>query len=188
MPRPLRYSINVSLDGCVDHAAEGFVLSPEQHQHAADWLASHDLALFGRVTFQLMEAWRPDDDGVLPDWIDAGLVPFAETIGALPKVVVSSTLEAPGWNTEVVDGSDLEATVRALKEQDGAGIGLGGVQLPLAVARLGLIDEVELVVHPVVVGHGPYLFAALPASLGLVQVDEVPLPGGVVARRFVPSP
>ena len=190
--RPLRYSINVSLDGCVDHADAGFVPGPEVHQHAADWLASNDVGLFGRVTFGLMEAWRPNDQGELDDWIEPWMVPFAETIGELDKVVVSTTLQDPGWNTVVVGGAGLdddglEALVRDLKEPDGAGIGLGGADLALQLARLGLIDEYQLVIHPVVAGHGPYLFAGLREPLGLTQVGRDELPGGVVALRYEPT-
>ena len=190
--RPLRYSINVSLDGCVDHAAAGFVPGPAVHQHAADWLARHDVLLFGRVTYQLMEAWRPDEQGQLDDWIEPWMVPFAETIGATPKIVVSTTLSAAGpkdlgWNTTADDGSDLEAMVRALKEQPGAGIGLGGVDLSLQLARLGLIDEYQVVVHPVLAGHGPYLFAGLDEPLRLTEVGRDELPDGVVALQYEPA-
>lgn len=183
----LRYSINVSLDGCVDHAAAGFTPGPAVHDHARDWIARHDLLLFGRVTYELMEAWRPDDRGELPGWIEPWMVPFAETIGRTRKVVVSTTRRDPGWSTEVVDGSALEASVRALKERSRAGIGLGGVRLPLQLARRGLIDEYQLVVHPVLTGHGPYLFAGLDAPLALVETGRDELPDGVVARRYRPA-
>ena len=100
--RPLRYSIDVSLDGCIDHASPAFRPGPEVHQHAAEWMARSDVALFGRVTYQLMEAWRPDEHGNLGDWVEPWMEPFARTIAAMPKVVVSSTLPAGvGWNAEV---------------------------------------------------------------------------------------
>lgn len=195
--RPLRYSINVSLDGCVDHAAAAFVPGPEVHQHAADWMARADVALFGRVTYQLMEAWRPDEHGELGDWVEPWMEPFAHTIGAIPKVVVSSRLldelvsddrgsDDLGWNTEVADGSDLESRVRDLRSGSGAGIALGGVTLPLALARLGLIDEYQLVVHPRVAGHGPRLLDGLDAPLDLRLVDRTELAGGVVAVVYEP--
>ncbi len=190
--RPLRYSINVSLDGCVDHAASAFVPDPEIHQHAAEWMARADVALFGRVTYQLMEAWRPNDQGELDDWIEPWMEPFARTIGAMPKVVVSSTLAEAGhadlgWRTDIVDGTDLESTVRALKEQSGDGIALGGVTLPLALAQLGLIDEYQLVVHPVIAGHGPRLFDGLTTHLGLRLVDRTDFDSGVTALVYEPA-
>lgn len=200
--RPLRYSINVSLDGCVDHASAAFTPDAEVHQHAADWMARCDVALFGRVTYQLMEAWRPNERGELADWVEPWMEPFARTIGAIRKVVVSSTWSELGpnhrgpdhrgpanwgWNTEVVGGTDLESTVRALKEQPGEGIALGGVMLPLALSRLGLIDEYQLVVHPGIAGHGPRLFDGLIAPLGLRLVDRTDLANGVTANLYVPA-
>lgn len=185
--RPLRYSINVTLDGCVDHAATAFRPGAEIHQHAADWMARADVALFGRVTYQLMEAWRPNEHGELDDWIQPWMEPFARTIGAMPKVVVSSTLSDPGWNTEVVDGSDLEARVRALKDEPGNGIALGGVMLPLALAQLGLIDEYQLVVHPSIAGHGPRLLDGLPEHLDLRLVDRTELESGATALVYLPA-
>jgi len=185
--RPLRYSINVTLDGCGDHES-GLAPDDEQHQHAADWLARHDILLFGRVTYQLMEAWRPDDQGRLADWVEPWMEPFARTIGALPKLVVSSTLTDPGWNTAVVAASDLESTVRALKEQPGEGIGVGGIMLPLTLARLGLIDEYQLVVHPVIAGHGPRIFDGLSEALELRLVDRTEFASGVTALVYVPAP
>src|SRR5829696_6126219 len=122
--RPLRYSINVTLDGCVDHR-EG---SPDEetHQHAARTLEAADALLFGRVTYEMMEsAWRPPGqlEG-MPDWMK----PFGRTIDAAKKYVVSSTLESVDWNAELVRG-DLEEAVRALKREPGKGLATGGVQL-----------------------------------------------------------
>jgi dihydrofolate reductase len=192
--RPLRYSINVSLDGCVDHASSAFVPDAAVHEHAAAWMARADVALFGRSTFELMEAWRPDEHGELADWVEPWMEPFARTIGAMAKIVVSGTLDRPdlgpseqGWNTEVVDGEDLEGLVRGLKEQPGEGIALGGVALPLALARLGLIDEYQLVVHPRIAGHGPRLLDGLAEPLGLRLVDRTELIGGVTALVHVPA-
>ena len=109
------------------------------------------------------EAWRRPADGTWPDWMDDKTIPFAETIDAAEKHVVSTTLEEVDWNAELVEG-DLEAAVRDLKEQPGDGIAMGGVTLPLALADLGLIDEYELVVLPIVAGHGPRLFDGLRSS------------------------
>jgi len=188
----MRYSINVSLDGCVDHAAAAFTTDAEMHHHAADWMARADVALFGRVTYQLMEAWRPNEQGQFDDWIEPWMEPFARTIGSIKKVVVSNTLAKSGdadlgWRTEVVDGNDLESTVRALKEQPGEGIALGGVMLPLALAELGLIDEYQLVVHPAIAGHGPRLFDGLTQHIDLELVDRTVFDSGATALVYVPA-
>ena len=151
--RPLRYSINVTLDGCCDH--EAVTPDDELHDFHAANLARADALLFGRVTYGMMEsAWRRSDTGEWPEWMEGWMIPFAETIDAAKKYVVSSTLESVDWNAELVQG-DLRTAVEELKQQDGEGLATGGLTLPLALAELGLIDEYEFVVHPVVAGHGP---------------------------------
>ena len=182
--RPLRYSINVSLDGCCGH--EAFTPDEQVHQHFADSIARADALVYGRLTYELMEVWRVPDDGVWADWIDPSMRPFARTIDAARKHVVSSTLTDPGWNTEVIDPADLEPAIRDLKEQAGDGLALGGVRLPLALAELGLIDEIEVVVHPVVVGHGPRFLDGLSAPLELEPVDRIEFSGGAVAVTYRP--
>src|ERR687897_3122655 len=138
--RPLRYSINVTLDGCCDHRA----ISPDEetHRHATENLRQADALLFGRVTYEMMEAaWRsPARTGARPDWME----PFARTIDAAKKYVVSSTLGRVDWNAELVRG-DLGNAVQQLKRDSGKGLFTGGLKLPLALAELGLIDEYEFV-------------------------------------------
>ena len=182
--RPLRYSINVTLDGCVDHR-EGFP-DEELHRNAAANIAWADALIFGRVTYEMMEsAWRkPAETGVLPDWMDPWMEPFAQTIDAAKKYVVSSTLESVDWNSELVRG-DLESTVRRLKEQPGQGLLTGGVTLPLALMEMGLIDEFEFVVAPRVVGHGPTLFEGLSKPVDLKLVSRLEYGSGAVAMRYV---
>lgn len=183
--RPLRYSINVTLDGCCDHTA----VAPDEslHHHHAGNLERADALLLGRVTYQMMEeAWRRTPDGGWPDWMEDWMVPFASTIDAAPKYVVSTTLDSVDWNAELLEG-DLGAAVRALKEQPGDGLFVGGLTLPLALADLGLIDEYELVVHPVVAGHGPRLFDGLREPLQLELVQRTELGAGAVALTYRPQ-
>jgi dihydrofolate reductase len=145
--RPLRYSMNVTLDGCSDHRE---MLADEAlHRHAVENLDRADALLFGRVTYEMMEAaWRPPmRPGAMPDWMG----PFARTIDAARKYVVSSTLE-----------------------------------LPLALAELGLIDEYEFVVQPRLVGHGPTLFAGLSKRVDLKLVSRLEFGSGAVAMRYEP--
>ena len=184
--RPLRYSINVTLDGCCDHRA--FMPDEDLHRHFADGLARADALLFGRETYTMMEeAWRRPASGTWPDWMDDVVIPFAETIDAAKKYVVSSTLEHVDWNAELLHG-DLAASVRQLKQEPGNGLSVGGLTLPLALADLGLIDEYEFVVHPVVAGHGPTLFAGLNERLDLQPVGHQEFGSGAVALRFRPRP
>ena len=114
--RPLRYSINVTLDGCVDHRVG--IADEDLHRNAAENISRADALLFGRVTYQMMEeAWRA---GVQAPWRQPWMEPFARTIDAARKYVVSSTLKSADWNAELLRG-DLATAVRALKEQPGKG-------------------------------------------------------------------
>lgn len=177
--RPLRYSINVTLDGCCDHR-EG-VVDEDLHRNAVENLLRADALLFGRVTYEMMEAaFRPPAPaGARPDWME----PFARAIDAAKKYVVSSTLDRVDWNAELVRG-DLGEAVQQLKRESGKGLFVGGVTLPLALAELGLIDEYEFVVHPRVAGHGPTLFAGLSKRLDLQLVSRLEFGSGAVALRY----
>jgi dihydrofolate reductase len=183
--RPLRYSINVTLDGCCDHR-EG-IADEDIHRHAVENIERADALLFGRVTYEMMEAaWRPvAQTGVRPDWMADWAVPFARSIDAVKKYVVSSTLDRVDWNAELVRG-DLEKAVQQLKQEPGKGLFTGGVKLPQALAELGLIDEYEFVVHPRVAGHGPTLFAGLSKLIDLKLVDRLEFASGAVAMRYEP--
>jgi len=183
--RPLRYSINVTLDGCCDHRAG--IADEELHRHAAENLDRADALLFGRVTYQMMEAaWRsPARTGTRPDWMKPWMEPFARTIDAAKKYVVSSTLDRVDWNAELVHG-DLGEAVQQLKREPGKGLFTGGVKLPLALAELGLIDEYEFVVQPRLAGHGPTLFAGLSRLIDLKLVSRLEFGSGAVAMQYEP--
>ena len=180
--RPLRYSINVTLDGCCDHRA----IPPDEelHRHAIENFDRADALLFGRVIYEMMEAaWRPPaGTGARPEWME----PFARKISAAKKYVVSSTLERVDWNAELVRG-DLGTAVQQLKGESGKGLFVGGVKLPLALADLGLIDEYEFVVHPRLTGHGPKLFAGLSKHVDLRLVSRLEFGSGAVAMRYEPK-
>ena len=183
--RPLRYSINVTLDGCCDHRA--IPADEELHRHAAENLEQADALLFGRVTYEMMEAaWRPSAQDGEADWMPDWMEPFARTIDAAKKYVVSSTLDRVDWNAELVRG-DLGEAVQQLKREPGKGLFVGGVKLPLALAELGLIDEYEFVVHPRLAGHGPTLFAGLSKHVDLKLVGRLEFGSGAVAMRYEPK-
>jgi dihydrofolate reductase len=179
--RPLRYSINVTLDGCCDHRA--ISADEETHRHATKNLDQADALLFGRVTYEMMEsAWRPPGQTeAMPDW----MAPFGRTIDAAKKYVVSSTLDRVDWNAELVRG-DLGNAVQELKRESGKGLLVGGVKLPLALAELGLINEYEFVVQPRLVGHGPTLFAGLSKRVDLRLVGRLEFGSGAVAMWYEP--
>jgi dihydrofolate reductase len=180
--RLLRYSINLTLDGCCDH--RGGPASEELHHFYTRQIAEAGALLYGRVTYQMMEAaFRPSPQ--MED-LPASIQPFARAIHAAKKYVVSSTLAHVDWNAELVRG-DLATAFRELKNQPGQRLLTGGVTLPQALAELGLIDEYEFVVHPRIAGHGPTLFAGLskPRDLQLVSREE--LRSGAVVVRYEPA-
>jgi dihydrofolate reductase len=179
--RPLRYSINITLDGCCDHRA--IVPDEELHRHAAENIARADALLFGRVTYEMMEAaFRPPaPTGARPEWME----PFARTIDVAKKYVVSSTMDRVDWSAELVRG-DLGKAVQQLKRESGNGLLVGGVKLPLALAELGLIDEYEFLVQPRLAGHGPTLFAGLSKRVDLKLVSRLEFGSGMVAMRYEP--
>lgn len=187
--RPLLYSINVTLDGCCHHNAIPSDEALQQmmlratHQHATESIGRADALLFGRVTYQMMEAaWRLETRTMTPpDWTE----PFARTIDAMKKYVVSSTLDRVDWNAELVKGNLGEA-VQKLKQQPGGPLFTGGVKLPMALAELGLIDEYEFVVQPRIAGHGPTLFAGLSKYVELKLIDRKELTSGAIALRYEP--
>lgn len=181
--RPLRYSINVTLDGRCNHDAS----SPDEytHSHAERTIGRADAILLGRVTYQMMEeGWRWD--GPAPEGMPGWMVPFKETIDSSKKYVVSNTLDSVDWNAELL-GGDLEEAVRNLKEEPGEGIYTGGVTLPQALIELDLIDEFEFLVYPVIAGKGRVLFDGLSKPLELKLIDREELPGGHVALKYLPS-
>jgi len=184
--RPLRYSINVTLDGCCHHEV-GLPPDEESMRYWTEEMERADALLLGRVTYEMMEsAWRRPAEGGWPDWMETWEVPFAEAIDRARKHVVSSTLREVDWNAELVRG-DLERAVRQLKQEPGEGLWVGGVTLPLALADLGLIDEYELLVQPVLAGRGPTLLAGLRERIQLDLVDRRELRSGTIALRYRPT-
>jgi dihydrofolate reductase len=153
------------------------------HRQAAEDIAQADALLFGRVTYEMMEAgFRPPARAeARPDWME----PFARTIDAAKKYVVSGTMDRVDWNAELVRG-DLGKAVQQLKRESGKGLLLGGVKLALALAELGLIDEYEFLVQPRLAGHGPALFAGLSKHVDLKLVGRLEFGSGVVVMRYEP--
>ena len=185
--RPLRYAINVTLDGCVHHEA-GLPPDEDSMRYWTAEMERADALIFGRVTYQMMEsAWRRPATGEWPEWMGDSDRPFAEAIDAARKHVVSSTLTEVDWNAELLRG-DLRQAVELLKREPGEGLFVGGVTLPLALANMGLIDEYVFVVQPVLAGHGPTLLAGLRESIRLELVDRQEFRSGATALRFRPTP
>ncbi len=184
--RPLRYSINVTLDGCCHHEA-GLPPDEESMAYWTEQMQRADALVLGRVTYEMMQAaWRRPTSGVWPDWMQDWEVPFAEAIDRVEKHVVSGTLSSVDWNARLVRG-DLREAVLDLKRQPGTGgLWVGGVTLPTALAGMGLIDEYEFVVHPVLAGRGPTLLSGLPEQVGLEEVESRTFASGARVTRYRP--
>lgn len=167
----LRYYINLTLDGCVDHRAV-FTPFDELHRVATEKITQADALLYGRVTYQMMEeAFKNSADDE----------PFVQAINDAKKYVVSSTLKRVDWNAELVSGNLMDAIQQLKSTQD---ILVGGVKLPLALAELGLIDEYEFLIQPGIAGHGPTLFAGLSKQIQLQLVSRQELDSGAVVMRY----
>jgi dihydrofolate reductase len=174
--RPLRYSINVTLDGCCDHRA--IVPDEELHRQAVENLNRADALLFGRVTYEMMEAAfrSPAQTAAMPDWMQ----PFARS----QRGKEVRRVEHP--RSGRLERGDLCKAVQQLKREPGKGLFVGGVKLPMALTELGLIDEYEFVVQPGLVGHGPTLFAGLSERIDLKLVSRLEFDSGAVAMRYEP--
>jgi dihydrofolate reductase len=134
-----------------------------------------DALLLGRVTYEgFADAWpkRSGDE-------------FSDKFNNMPKYVVSSTLEDPEWNNSTVIGTDLKSEVPKLKEQHDKDIVVhGSGQLARALLDEGLVDEVRLMVFPVVLGQGRQLFDGI-SRHGLKLADSKPVgPDGVVVLTY----
>jgi dihydrofolate reductase len=183
MSQPLRYAINVTLDGCCSHE-EGLPPDAESMAFWTDELRRSDTLLYGRVTYELMQgAWRRPESRKWPDWMDASEVAFSEVVDPMRKAVASATLDEVDWNAELISGDVVDA-VRRLKERPGRGISLGGVRLPAALAAAGLIDEYTFVVHPVVAGRGPRLLEGIGERLKLELFERWEFDSGATVQRY----
>lgn len=180
--RKLIFAINVTLDGCCDHTKSSG--SEEMLQHYKHLLQEVDLLVYGRKTYQLM----------VPYWPDAAKDPssstaekeFARTFDSIRKVVFSRSLASAEDSNTRITHANLRDEILKLKQEPGKSILTGGVSLPSQLVELGLVDEVRVVVGPVVVGKGRRLFedVTLQDKLQLKLVDSKILKSGCVALRY----
>ena len=178
----LTFSINLTLDGCVDH--EEGIADEETHALFTRLLDECGAMLWGRVTYEMMEGYWPavasGEQAAPPavrDW--------ATTLETKPKYVVSSTRQDFPWTNSHHITGDLRSAVQRLKDTTPDGVLLGSGSLAAELDRLGLIDEYRLLVHPRIAGHGPTLFQdGLPETRRLELVSAEPLSNGAVAMHY----
>ena len=178
----LTFCLNLTLDGCVDHR-EG-IADDETHAFFTRLMDEGGAMLWGRVTYEMMEAYWP---AVARGEVEApaAIREWATKLEAKPKYVVSSTRKDFAWtNTRHLAG-ELRTEVQALKDATPAGVLLGSGKLANALDRLDLIDEYRLLIHPRIAGHGPTLFdGGLPGTRRLELVSAQPLRNGAVSLHY----
>ena len=178
----LTFSINLTLDGCVDHQ-EG-IADDETHAFFTRLMDESGAMLWGRTTYELMESYWP---AVARGDVEArpAMHDWAVKLEAKPKYVVSSTRKNFPWpNSHHIDG-DLRTGVQRLKDATPTGVLLGSGKLATALDRLDLIDEYKFLIHPRIAGHGPTLFqSGLASTRRLEWVATKPLHNGVVAMHY----
>jgi dihydrofolate reductase len=178
----LTFSINVTLDGCVDH--EEGIADDETHALFTRLLDESGAMLWGRVTYEMMESYWP---AVARGEVEArpALREWAVKLDAKPKYVASSTRKDFSWTNSHLISGDLRAEVQKLKDATPAGVLLGSGKLAAELDRLDLIDEYQLLVHPRIAGHGPTLYqSGLPSTRRLELISAKPLRCGAVAMHY----
>ena len=178
-------AINMTIDGFCDHTSG--IPDEEIHQHYADLLRSADTALYGRITYQLMEFWRtvldnPTGDKAMDD--------FAVAIDATPKIVFSRTLKNVDWKSARIAKQDPEKEVLELKQSRNGGskdIFVCSPSLIVALTKLNLIDEYQLCVHPVIAGSGLPLFKSISEKIILKLIKTKIFSGGAVILYYEPT-
>ena len=154
--RKLIAAINMTLDGFCDHTAG--IADDELHQHYTDLLGASDTIIYGRITYQLMEYWQTV---VKNPTGNKSMDEFAVAIDNISKIVFSHTLNHVEWKNARLAKRDLKEEVLELKQQAGKDILVGSPGLIVALTKLGLIDEYQLCVHPVIIGTGLPLFKTI---------------------------
>lgn len=175
-------TLNMTLDGFCDHTSG--IADEELHQHYTDLLRSADTILYGRITYQLMEYWltvlkNPTGNKTTDE--------FAVAIDNISKVVFSRTLKSLEWKTARLAERDLKEEVSALRQQEGKDILVGSRSLIVALAQLGLIDEYQLCIHPVIAGDGLPLFKNINSRKLLKLIKTKTFGSGIIALYYEPG-
>jgi dihydrofolate reductase len=181
--RKLIAGINMTLDGFCDHTA----ISPDEtiHHHYSELLRQADTILYGRITYQLMEYWRDilQNPTGIPSMDD-----FAVAIDSIHKIVFSNTLKNTDWKTAQLAKHPLKEEVLALKQQAGKDILVGSPSLIVSLMNLHLIDELQLCIHPVIIGKGLPLFKNIQEKVHLELFHTKTFDGGAIILYYKPTP
>jgi len=175
-------AINMTLDGFCDHTAG--IPDEEIHYHYADLLNNAGVVLYGRITYQLMQYWQtllnnPSGEKSMDD--------FAMAIDKIPKIVFSHKLKNTEWDSAKLSNQPIEEEVLELKQQSGKDIFVGSRSLIIQLMKLNLIDEYQLMVHPVVAGSGLPLFENINDRTILKLIKTKTFSGGAVTLYYEPT-
>jgi dihydrofolate reductase len=180
--RKIIAAINITLDGFCDHTAG--IADDELHQHYTDLLNNSGTILYGRITYQLMEYWPPIVKN--PTGIKS-VDDFAVAIDNISKIVFSHTLKTVDWKNTKLATNDLKEEVLQLKQQEGKDILIGSPGLISALTQLGLIDEYQLCVHPVILGKGLPLFKNINEKIILKLLKTKTFNSGAIVLYYEPT-
>lgn len=175
-------AINMTLDGYCDHTA--ITPDAEVHLHYAELLRSADLLLYGRITYQLMQFWQelakhPSGDRSMDD--------FAVVMDSTPKLVFSRTLTAVDWHSATLATHPIDVEIQQRKPQPGKDIFVGCRSLILQLLKLGLLDELQLMIHPVIAGGGSPLFEKSNGRTELKLIKTKIFSGGAATLYYEPN-
>lgn len=178
----LTFSINVTLDGCINHR-EG-IADGETHAHFTRLLDESGAMLWGRTTYEMMESYWPavaSGDVEAPE----AMREWALKLDAIPKYVVSTTRSDYPWTNSHHVAGDVRSAVQELKERTPDGVLVGSGNLATALDRWDLIDEYRFLVHPMIAGHGPTLYQGLlRGARRLDLISSEPLSNGTISVHY----
>ncbi len=175
--------MNMTLDGFCDHQA--MIANDEMHNHYTEMSSSVDTILYGKITYQLMEGYWPEV--VKNPSGNKAVDKFAKFIDKISKIVFSSTLKSVKWKNSRITTKSLKKEITELKQQPGKDILIGSPSLIVAATNLGLIDEYQLCVQPILEGKGLSLFKNIQNRVNLKLVKTKTFDFGGITLYYVPS-
>lgn len=180
--RKLIAAINMTLDGVCDHTAG--IPDDEIHQHYSVLLNNAGDILYGRITYQLMEYWRPIAQNPTGN---KSTDEFATAIDKISKIVFSRTLSDVTWRNSRIAKESIEEEVKALKQQEGKDIFVGSPGLIIQALNHNLLDELQLCIYPVLAGKGVQLFKDISDRTTLKLLRTKTFGGGAVILYYEPE-
>ena len=182
--RKVIYAIQVTLDGFFEGPngeLDWAIVDEELHKHFNDQESRYDFHLYGRRLYEIMSAFWPtaDEDPTVPDYV----IEYAHIWKEMPKIVFSKSLDKVEWNSRLVKG-DAGEEIRKLKSQPGKDLSIGGAEFASSMLKLGLIDECEVYVNPIVLGSGKRIFTGFENPVDLQLLETYTFGSGVVRLRY----